>query len=65
MKKELLEMIKRRKAVDSAIASLELEGFKFTKEEKENFDKYVLGQLTLDDIRNKYIKLAQKYGREG
>lgn len=65
MKSELLKKVLTRRAVDSAISSLELEGFKFTKEEKEDFDRIVQGEMTFEEHRDKYIKLARKLGKEG
>lgn len=58
------EKIKRRKAVDYAIASVEMEGFKFTEEEKKDFDKIVNGEMTLEEHRKKYIELCYKLGRK-
>jgi len=39
-------------AVKRAMASMEMEGFVFTQEEKELFAKLERGEISSDDIRN-------------
>lgn len=46
------EIEKRRKAVEYAIKSHEMEGFEFTKEELEVFERYIQGEITTEDIIN-------------
>lgn len=52
------ERIRRKEALDSAIASTEMEGFKFTQSEKEDFDKIVNGTMTFEEHRQKYIEIG-------
>jgi hypothetical protein len=46
------EIEKRRKAVEYAIKSHEMEGFEFTKEELEVFERYIQGEITTEYIIN-------------
>lgn len=46
------EIEKRRKAVESAIKSHEMEGFEFTKEELEVFERLIQGEITTEDVIN-------------
>ena len=54
-----------RSAIDSAIASTEMEGFKFTQSEKEDFDKIVNGTMTFEEHRQKYIEIGHALGEKG
>lgn len=59
--KNIDEMIKRREAVESAIKSLEMEGFEFTESELKDFDDLASGKITFEQHRQKYIALGEKY----
>ena len=52
MKNTPEEIEKRRKAVEYAIKSHEMEGFEFTKEELEVFERLSQGEITTEDIIN-------------
>lgn len=52
-----------RKNVESAIKSLELEGFVYTSDEKAIFEKIASGEISLDKGKEIFMKkLSQKYG---
>lgn len=46
------ELADRRKIVDEAINSVSLEGFSLSKSQKENFERYAAGEITLDQMIN-------------
>ena len=65
MKKDISESAKKRKAVDSAISSLKMEGFVFTDEEMKEFNEVVCGRMTLEEHRGKYIEIGRSLGKKG
>lgn len=50
MENLIKETLERKKAVESAIASLEMEGFVFTEDELKQFQKYIKGEIPMEDI---------------
>lgn len=49
-----------REAVNFAIASVEQEGFVFTKEELAEFEKIANGEMTTEEYRQKLFEYAKK-----
>lgn len=50
----------KKRAVKSAMASMEMEGFVYTEEEKSVFDKLGKGEITGGDIREMVAKKVAK-----
>jgi len=63
MQGNISEIIKRREAVESAIKSLEMEGYQFTEDEKEDFEDLASGKITFEQHRQKYIELAKQFAK--
>ncbi|MCX4131050.1 antitoxin VbhA family protein [Megamonas funiformis] len=47
-----------KKNVISAIKSCELEGFVYTKEEKQIFDRIASGEITVDEAREIFKRMS-------
>lgn len=54
----------RKKAVKAAMASMEMEGFNFTPEEKALFDKLAKGEITTDDVKKLAAEKLEKWKQE-
>lgn len=50
-----------REAIDFAIANNEIEGHKFTEEEKADFEKIAKGEMTFEELNEKIDRKFAKY----
>jgi hypothetical protein len=60
MDEKVLEMVRRRKNVEAVMANFRLEGMEFSPEEKAEYERYISGEITLEDIRNNFLATLAK-----
>jgi hypothetical protein len=55
MDEKVKEMAERRRMMESAMASMRQEGFEYTQEEIEDFEKIIRGEMTSEEYRQKVL----------
>ena len=58
-----INIVSRKKAVNSAIWSVKAEGLKPTKSAKENLRQYASGRISVSEMRSKALSNAQSIAK--
>ena len=61
---DLEKQRKLREAVEYAIRTHEIEGFVFTEEDKEEFERIIRGEITLEESIKKHLEAAYAEGKK-